>query len=195
MFNPTKFTGKLQEDVLKNKFKLNTNKIAELRRQADQSANPSIKFWGQRLGRTTMTKSQFEDTLKRLAKETEEQKLKHVERGIKSFVQETKAKEATAAEAAREEKTKTRSLAYRKYLRMKETRGNIRDELARIEAERFGQGGRLINKLIDRGEGNVASQATDNQQSNDQNQPVPTGLNDQLNPLPVPKPPADLPLD
>lgn len=154
MYSIAKLPGQFQKDLMRSKFKLDSRKLLELRKVAAQSDNRSLKFWGQKLGRQTMGRGQLEKTLQQLAKNTDIQTLKNIKSQIKSYITEEKEKEKAEQAAATQEKLKARSIAYRKYERIKETRGNIREELERIEAERFKEGGKIVSDIYKEGKEN-----------------------------------------
>ena len=189
MFNPTKISGQHQQEMMKKQFNISTSKQSELRRIAAKSSDKSLRFWGQKLGKSTMTPSQLRETLKKLAEEAKLSSIKHVDSRVKAFVVAKKRSEQDKIAKEQQEKLKQRSIAYRKWQRSKEVRGSIREEMERIEKERLSQDSKdNINQEREDKNSNkpvISASALSTEKTEDKENTAPQ----------TPSPPLDLPLD
>lgn len=117
-------SAQLQRGLMKDKFKLTLVRQQELRKIAAKSGDKSLKFWGNKLGKRTMTLTQLKKTLNKLADAEGSPELKHVETSIKTYLDKVRATEAEKQDQAKKEEVRERNINYRRKSREEMRKGN-----------------------------------------------------------------------
>jgi len=145
MFKSSELTGKQQQELLRKDYKISTSRQSSLRKIAAGSSDKSLRFWGSKIGKKTMTPSQFKETLKKIKQEEGTSNIKSVDSRVNSFMKSEKKAEIDKQLAVEKKVAHQRSVKYRKYLRIKDdseekkdVRTRIREEMERREDARLG---------------------------------------------------------
>jgi 3-methyladenine DNA glycosylase AlkC len=144
MFNSAQMTAKQQQEIMKKKFNIGSSSQSRLRAVAAKSSDKSLRFWGQRLGKKSMTPTQVKEILGKLSKEKKAPLIKNVETRVDTYKAEEKKIEQEKIAKIEKEEVLERSRKYRKYLRrgeesyeFRDIRKDIREEMGRRERARL----------------------------------------------------------
>lgn len=193
MYNPAQITGKQQGDMMRKKFNISSSNQSKLRTLAAKSPDKSVRFWGQRLGKKTMTGSQVKDVLNKLSKEKGAPDIKNIDTRVEGFKTEEKKIEQQKIKQAEKERIKETSVKYRKYLHKREEnpefrdiRKDLRDDMEKREQARLSGVSEKAEKEEKTNSAviSVSSLSTKKKEDNSQDSFPETSIN-----------PPDLPLD